>query len=49
MSGYVKIFKVIDRDKDKNHKLLSFLINDEKLLEKCKAICIKIEHLKNIE
>ena len=24
MSGYVKTFKVKDRDKDKNHKLMSF-------------------------
>ena len=34
MSGYVKIFKV----KDKNNKLISFLINDEKLLEKYETI-----------
>ena len=34
MSGYVKTFKV----KDKNNKLMSFPINDKKLLEKYKAI-----------
>ena len=34
MSGYVKTFKV----EGKNNKLMSFRINDEKLLEKYKAI-----------
>ena len=34
MSGYVKTFKVTDRDKDKNNKLMSFHIDDAKLLEK---------------
>ena len=34
MSGYVKTFKV----EDKVNKLTSFHIDDEKLLEKCKAI-----------
>ena len=43
MSGYVKTFK------DKNNKLIYFLIDDEKLLEKYKAIWTKIEDLKNIE
>ena len=38
MSGYVKTFKVKDGDKDKNNKLMSFHINDEKLLENYKAI-----------
>ena len=33
MSGYVKTVKVEDGDKDKNDKLMSFYINDEKLLE----------------
>ena len=32
MSGYVKTFKVKDGDEDKNHKLMSFSIDDEKLL-----------------
>ena len=49
MSGYVKTFKVKDGDKDKNNKLMSFRIDDEKLLEKYKAIWTKIEDLKNIE
>ena len=39
MSGYVKIFKV----KEGNNKLMSFRIDDEKLLEKYKAIWTKIE------
>ena len=34
MGGYVTTFKV----KDKNNKLMSFHINDEKLLEKYKTI-----------
>ena len=35
--------------KIKVKKLLSFRIDDEKLFEKCKAIWIKIEHLKKID
>ena len=31
MSRYVKTFKVTDGDKDKNNKLMSFCILDEKL------------------
>ena len=34
MSGYVKKFKVKDGDKNKNNKLISFCIDDEKLLER---------------
>ena len=50
MSGYVKIFRVTDGDKDKNNKLMSFDKDDEKLLEKYKAIWTKIEDIKkNIE
>ena len=45
MSGYVKTFKV----EDKINKLMSFQINDKKLLEKYKAIWSKIEDLRNIE
>ena len=45
MSGYVKTFKV----EYKINKLLSFHIDDKKLLEKYKAIWTKIEDLKNIE
>ena len=33
MSGYVRIFKVKDGDKDKNNKLIFFHIDGEKLLE----------------
>ena len=49
MSGYVKIFKNKDEDKDKNNKLMSFCTDDEKLLEKSKTIWAKIEDLKNIK
>ena len=45
MSGYVKRFKV----KDKNNQLMSFRRDDEKLLEKYKAIWTKTEELKDIE
>ena len=38
MSGYFKTIKVKNGDKDKNNKLMSFRINDEKLLGKYKAI-----------
>ena len=49
MSGYVKTSKVKGGDKVKNKKLISFRIDDNKLLEKYKAIWTKIEDLKNIE
>ena len=45
MSGYVKTFKV----REGNNKLMSFPIDDEKLLEKYKAIWTKIENLKNVK
>ena len=48
MSGYVKTFKVKDEDKYKNNKLMSFGIDDEKLLEKYRSIWTKIKDLKNI-
>ena len=38
-NGYVKTLKV----EDKKCKLISFHINDEKILEKFKTICTKIE------
>ena len=41
MSGYVKTFKVKHGDKNKNNKLMSFLINDEDWR-------FKIEDFKNI-
>ena len=31
--GYVKVFKVKDENKEKNNKLMSFHIDDEKLLD----------------
>ena len=45
MSGYVKTYKV----KERNNNLMSFCIDDEKLLEKYKAIWTKTEDLENIE
>ena len=44
MSGYVETFKVEDRI----NKLLSFRIDDEKLLEKYEAIWTKIEDLETL-
>ena len=48
MSGYVKTLKIMKRmikikNDDKNNKLMSFYIDDEKLLEKYKTIWAKIE------
>ena len=45
VSGYVKTSKV----KEGNNKLMSFRLNDEKLLEKDKAIWIIIEDLKDVK
>ena len=45
ISGYVKTFKV----KEGGNKLMSFRIDDEKLLEKYKTIWTKIEDLKNVK
>ena len=42
MNVYVKTFKV----EDKNNKLMSFHLDDKKLLEKYKAIWTKIKNLK---
>ena len=42
MSGYVRTFKV----KEEKNKLMSFRIDNEKLLENYKAIWTKIEELK---
>ena len=47
MSGYVKTFK--DKDGNKDNKLMSFHIDDEKQLKNCKAIWNKIQDLKNIK
>ena len=49
MSGYVETFKVKDGEKKKNNKLMSFRRDDEKLLDKYKAIWTKTEDLRNIE
>ena len=38
--------KANDEDKDKNNKFIPFRIDDEKLLEKYKAIWTKIQDLK---
>ena len=48
MSGYVKTFKVKNGDWEKNYKLMSLHMGDEKLLEKYKIIWTEIEDLKNI-
>ena len=40
-------FKLKDEDKNKNDKLMSFRIDDKKLLEKYKTIWTKAEDLKN--
>ena len=42
LSGYFKTFKF----DDKNNKLMSFGIDDEKLLQKYKAVWTKIENFK---
>ena len=41
--------KANDEDKDKNNKFIPFRIDDEKLLEKYKAIWTKTEVIKNID
>ena len=46
MSGYVKTFKVKDGDKHKNNKLMSFCIDDEKLLTNIKLFGIRLKILK---
>ena len=50
-SSYVKIIKDKDGDKDnnKNNILMSFRIDNDKLLEKYKSILTTIEVLKNIK
>ena len=45
MSGYIKTFKV----DNKNNNLMTFHIDDERLLQKYKAIWTKIEDSKNIK
>ena len=48
MSGHVKTLKVEDRDQIKIKKLMSFSIDDKKLLQKYKAIWTKIKDFQNI-
>ena len=45
LSGYVKTFEIKDRDKDEKNELMYCDIDDEKLLEKYKAIRTKIEDI----
>ena len=49
MSGYVKTFKVKDGDKDKKNKLMSLLVDDEKLFAENETTWAKIEDFKNID
>ena len=49
MSGHVKTSKDKGEDKNKNNKLMSLHIDDNKLLEKYETIWTKIEDLKHIE
>ena len=42
LSGYVMTSKVKDGDKDKNNKLMSFLIDDKKLLENIKLFGLRL-------
>ena len=49
MSGYIETFKAKEGDKDKSNKLMSFHIDDERLLEKYKTVWTKIEDLKTVE
>ena len=48
MNRYIETVKVKDRNKDKNNKFMSFLIDDKKVLEKYKVIWTEIGHLKYI-
>ena len=49
MSGYVKTFKVKDGDKDKKNKLMSLLVDDEKLFAENETTWTKMEDLKNTD
>ena len=49
MSAYVKTFKVKDGDKDKKNKLMSLLVDDEKLFAENETTWTKMEDLKNID
>ena len=45
LSGYVKTFEIKDGDKDEKNELMYCNINDEKLLEKYKAVRTNIEDI----
>ena len=47
--GYVKTFQNKYGNNNKNDKLMSSLIDNNKLVEAYKSICTKIEDLKHIE
>ena len=49
MSAYVKTFKVKDGDKDKKNKLMSLLVDDEKLFAENETTWTKMEDVKNID
>ena len=49
LSGCVETFAVNDEDKDRNNKLMSLRIDNEKLLKKYKVIWTNIKNFKNIE
>ena len=49
ISVYAKTFKNKGGHKNKNSKLITSCINDDKLFEKYKIIWTKLEDLKNIE
>ena len=46
---YVRTYKDKGGDKNKNKKLMSLSIDDNKLYEKCKGILTNFEDLRNIE
>ena len=46
VSGYVKIFKVKDEDKDKSNKLMFFRINNESYLKNIKLFGLILKTLK---
>ena len=43
MSRYVKTIKVEDRDKVKNNKLISFHVDDKKLLQNIKLCGLRLK------
>ena len=43
LSGYVMTSRVKDGDKDENNKLMSFLIDDKKLLENIKLFGLRLK------